>query len=338
MPAINSSRIWLPQPTILAIPGFVASINQAGDSVMNGFCIPQTGTVTGMKFATQTVTTGCVIRGSLQTLSGAINTGTLIDANAAGTVTVANTDDNVIKTVTFAGNVSVTKGDCVAGVLDISSGTPSALQIRTSANYAPTSLPYSHKVQTGAGAFSTNIVNMCLTYDTGDVGIAGAMLYQASISPSISSSTTPDELGMKFTMPYSARTDGFVFKVATSATFQACDINLYDSSNSVVATTSLDGNAIKGTGINGWLTGFWNTEANLLKGRTYRVVLTPTTTTTWTNIIQESSGVVVFPVAGDTAPAFTSRVDAGSWTDDATIFVPIGISIDKIYQPGGSYF
>lgn len=339
MPAINSGRIWLPQTTISTTQGTVASINQAGDLAMLGCQIPQTGNVTGLKFATQTVTTGCDIRGSLQTLtSGSINSGTLIDANASGTVTVANSDDATIKTVTFTAPVAVTKGTNVALVLDISSGTPSALQIKTNVNQSPTSLPYSYKVQTGVGSFTTHVINACLTYDTGDVAIEGTMCYSTAANQAISTSTTPDEIGMKFTMPYSARSDGYVFRMIAPGGAVALNMNLYDvSSGSVVATAALDPNIMVGTGLTSWITGFWNTAVDLLKGRSYRVVFTPTTTTSWT-ITQKGSGVVLFPGDGDTAPAFTSRVNAGSWTDDATMFIPIGITIDKIYQAGGSYF
>lgn len=337
MPAINTGRIWLPQPAISAVQGTVASINQAGDYAMIGCQIPQTGNVTGMKFATQTVTTGCTLRGSIQTLSGSIKTGTLIDANASGTVVVANSDDGAIKTVTFAGSVAVTKGTDVAVVVDISSGTPSALQLKTTAMMATTSLPYLYKVQTGAGAFSTQCPNFCLTYDTGDVAISGALCYSGAANQALSTSTTPDEEGMKFTMPYSARSDGYVFRMITASGAVGCDVNLYDSNDNVVATAALDANAIVGTGLASWITGYWNTVVNLLKGRSYRVVLTPTTTTSWT-IVQKGTGVVVFPDAGDTAPAFTSRTNAGAWTDDTTSFMTLGISIDKIYQPGGSYF
>lgn len=333
------TKVYLPSLGTFGVNAGPLIINQAGDLAALLFEIPKTGTVTGMKFITASVTTGCTIRGTIQTISPttSIPTGTLYDANATGTVVVANGASSTTFTVTFAGNVSATKGDVVALVLDVSSGAPSALQIRS---FTPKLLlaPTSYKITTGVGSFVINaaVPSICLTYNTGDF-VAEASMFTVTTTRSASTTTSPDEIGNKFTAPFNCECDGFAFQPGTPANFKATDIVLYDSANNVVATKSLSASLYIGIG-SSIVRERWPTPVNLKKGQVYRIVAKPTTSTTWTGLFAELS---TFAVRAqdliDISHAKTSRTDAGAWTDDTSAIVNLAITVDKVYQPGGSF-
>lgn len=334
MPAILPTLLFFPSPSNLGVVGTSAAINQAGDYASMICRVPQTGTVTGIKFGTGTVTTGCVIEGRIETVTAGVPDNALYDANATGTVTVANTDDNTTKTVTFAGNVSVTKNDCIAIVLRISSGTPSNLAIRTYSTLIISASPFLYKVETGVTTTSATPPSMVLTYDTGDVAIIGTLPGTGATNVTLSTTTSPDEAGNKITMPYTARSNGCIFRSAASP--QACDVVLYDSSDNVVASMSLDPDSLVIAG--GQNFAYWTTPVDLLRGRTYRLVLKPTTSTSWTNALQYVNGIIAQPTSIATYVSATHRTDAGAWTDTADRYYNLCLMFDRLYQSGGSYF
>lgn len=337
MPAINTGSIVMPTREIFGVASTTRNMSAATDIVALICPIPQTGNITGIKFATATVTTGCTIIGTIEQVTGSKPNGTLYHANATGTVVVANTDDNVSKTITYT-SFAATQGDLVGIKLAVSSGTPSSLGIRTSLTQMGTSaFPALYVNSATTDAWGTNVPNILITYDTGDVVPMEVSFFTANTNLAVSSSTTPDEVGILFTAPYSCRTNGFVWREINPASAVACDMVLYDSSSNVVVSYSMSAEALKATGLASSYWGLWGTTANLLKGRQYRLVLKPTTTTSWTMIPQNSAGVVIGS-DGDTNPVYTSRTNAGAWTNDSGAVLPMALLIDKIYQPGGSYF
>lgn len=340
MPEILQSEKLLPELDVHMGTGTVASINQAGDFVSLLMYVEKTGNLTGLKFSTATVTVGCTLSGNVETLdpTTSIPTGTLINANATGTVVVADADDNVLKSVTFAAPVAVTAGDVIALTLRISAGTPTTLQIRTVTPTGPFTMPITYKLQSAVGAFAgTALAMIAPVYDTGVRVPAKMMLATTFTNVNLSNASTPDEVGIKITMPYSARTDRAVFKTQSGAAFKAADIVLYDDANTVLATQSLSAGAFIGTG-NGIQSIPWDATVNLKKGRVYRLVFKPTTSTAWNSAYQRPNTGVTGnrrPCLDELAYFYTSRTDAGAWTDSDDSIFPLMLGIDKIYQPAG---
>lgn len=336
MPALEPGLIFLPSTAALGVGASALSMSALNQFVALNCQIPKTGTVTGLKFMTSTVTTGGTITGTIETIANAIPTGTLYDANATGTVVVANSDDSVEKTITFAGNVSVTRGDFVSVKLEVTAGTPSSLTVRTSATLQQTAFPHLYHNVSG-NTWSQSHILVKFIYDTEELCPVGMFYMNVNANVSISSSTTPDEVGTKFVAPYSASVRGVYMRGPTSSGAQDCDYILYDSSDNVIASKSVAGTNVNATtGLNNIQFFIFDSNVNILKGRTYRVVMKPTTTTTWTNAIQTVSNPLnVWD--GVTNPAYTYRTDAGAWTDDTTRVVPVGVILEKVYQPGGSF-
>lgn len=337
MPAILSGHVYIPAASAIGVSTSNTSMSAATDIVATLCEIPKTGNITGIKFGLATVTTGCTVIGTIETVTASIPTGTLYHANATGTVVVANTDDNTTKTITYT-SFAATRGDLVALKLAVSSGTPSAMSIRTSATTVLGGFPCQYQNIATVNAWSTSVSDILITYDDGDVVPISTLPKANNTSLNVSSSTSPDEVGVKFVMPFSASSDGWCFRTASSAGAQPIDIVLYDSADGVVATHSFSGAGIAGTGINSNIQGYWSSDVNLLKGRTYRLVIKPTTTTSWTTMLSLSSNIPAFGAVGSTSAQYTSRTNAGAWTDSSTGIVSIHLRLNKIYQPGGSYF
>jgi hypothetical protein len=338
MPALESGNIFLPSTDASVIQSTALSMNTAADYFSLMCQIPQTGTITGMKFATGSVNTGCTLTATIEGIVDAKPDGVLYDANATGTVVVANTDDNVTKTVTFAGNVSATRGDFVAIRLTPSTGTPTAMQIRTQTTLFTSGFPYTQYYASATNTWSQAMMCYSLVYDTGDVTPYGVTFNNVNANVSISSSTTPDEAGIKLTAPYSASVMGLFWRVTTGSNAQDVDLILYDEDDNVLASQSFSKEYFEtaSTNINNTVKLLLDANVAIKKGRVYRVVLKPTTTTTWTNMFQTINNPEI-QWDGDANAVYTTRTNAGAWTDDSTKIAPLGMIIDQIYQPGGSF-
>lgn len=341
MPSINT-EIHLPSMNNLGSTlANSSSMSATGDVFAAPTHSPQTGNVTGVKFATGTVTTGCTVAVTIETVDSATGfpTGTLYHANATTTVVIANTDDNVLKTATFPGNVPTTKGDPFAIVIRVSSGTPTTMNFRAMTLDTALAPPSRYRVQAGTTTLvSSQSPCMSLTYTTGEVALQTGLPHANSSNLTMSTTTTPDEVGIKFTVPFNCRSTGFSIRSGNGAGFKASDVVLYDSSNNVVASATLNSHFIKGLAADFPYRQYWSSTVDLKKGRTYRLVLKPTTSTSWTTALVKLSTFSATPASFSAISyAYTQRTDAGSWSDDTDSAVAMTAIIDKIYQPGGSF-
>jgi len=340
MPALDTGVIHLPSVQALGSGGSTYNITAVGDYFMTAFQIPETGTLTGIRFATATVTTGATITATLETIVDAKPSGVLFHANATGSVVVANTDDSVIKTVAFAGNVPVTRGQ--VGFLKVAcpAGSPKTLGIRHAVALLAASFPYTYRYLSGVGTYSSTTLQTTLTYTTGDVTPLGLFFFQANSGLTPSTATSPDEIGVKITAPYSAQVMGIQFRTAVLSNMQDLDFILYDSNSSVLASVSLSKEVYETVPANqidySIIRVMFAADVDILKGRTYRVVIKPTTATTPSAFIQSTTNPVV-TWDGAANPVYTYRTDGGAWTDDSARLAPLGLLVRKVYQPGGSF-
>ena len=88
----------------------VAINNSANDAMGTILNPPQTGNVTDIAFALGTVTTGATLDARIETVGSATGdpSGTLLGTNTNGSLTIAGSDANTIKTVTLTASASVT--------------------------------------------------------------------------------------------------------------------------------------------------------------------------------------------------------------------------------------
>lgn len=140
-----------------------------------------------------------------------------------------------------------------------------------------------------------------------------------------------DERAAEFTLPAGVKVDGVWFAAAVGTDADA-DIILYDSEDNVLASKSIDSNAVRNTG-GGIVEVIFDSEVTLSPNQTYRLALKPTTTN---NALAEFS--LHYPVAAyrEVTPwgtnwAYTSRTDGGSWASATdTKHIACGLRISQI--------
>lgn len=205
--------------------------------------IQKSGTLTEVHFRTGVVSTaGATFQIQIEGVDASGNPdGTAKYTNANGTVVVATSDDNTWKTVSINGGtgVSVVKGDIVAIVLSVSSGTPNTVIISgappgNAAGFHYGQLPYI--VQDTAGSWtkvtpSTYTWCLVLNYNGTYEQILGA---SAANAVAITAIGNDAERGMRFTSPFPMRCIGIRARLpnlAAGADFRA---RLYSGTTTVL--------------------------------------------------------------------------------------------------------
>lgn len=179
-----------------------------------------------------------------------------------------------------------------------------------------------------------------IKYSTGT--IFGVALSSSTGYVTVNSGTTPDEVGCKLTLPaamtcYGAR----LFAARTGwGSAAAAQVIIYDGSNNTVASATIgDKDNVDDSDS---VTVFWD-AVNLSAATTYRLILKPTVSTNG-NIVTpkltfESTAALAALPCGD-AWQYTSRADAGAWTDDNVSICPMALFVSDITfsaAAGGAY-
>lgn len=347
MPTIELPGLMtFPEPGDISVTSTSIQFQIAGDYCATRILIPLTGTITGLKFLTAGVTTGCTLRFGLEGDGGAIParpSGTYLGGGTAYGDVVITTTSNALYTVTFGTPLAATKGDFLWLTGRIQSGTPSALTIRTNASVDSMLDPFLVKLQNGVLTTTANLgMNHVLTYQgVGDVHTNRQFVaLAANISPS--SGGAVHESGARILTPsaYGMRTDGFIFRVLSVTANTVGEVLLYDAADNVLASYSVPNpNIMIGTG--GQFRAFWSTPVDLPRGEYVRLVWKHTGASTWTNG-QQYQGIT----AGTAAPPWLANhhytyrgPGGGAWTDHPTdrMSFPHVLTIDRLYLPDQSH-
>lgn len=230
---------------------------------------------------------------------------------------------------------SVTVGDFVCCVIDFVSFTGSdsiTVSYHATVDFSGASVRDAYMANAPSGSYNKlayAIPQIALEYDDGsyalfDNGVSVGIVETATFA----SNSTPDERALRFKIPYGCRVIGAMAVLDVDA---ALDVVLYDASNNVLGSFSIDANNRAGTSA-GWSIGYWTGGPVTLTADTeYRVSIKPTTTT--------SVGLQgrVFPssayLASNTMGAewyLSTRTDAGAWSADQTRVPLISLFINGI--------
>ena len=225
----------------------IITMDAAGDKLALIHRVPKTGTLTGINFRTGTVSTaGATLRAQVETVTNGAPTGTLKYTNGTGTVVVATSDDNVWKAVAINGGtgVAVTKGDLVATVIDVSSGTPNTVILSTGSTTSMSlgNFPYCSANTTGAYAKLTNALSAPVVWDYG-----GTFEYcfgmNAADSVAITNIGNTNERALRFQLPAPMRVKGIAAMLCNASA--GCDfrVRLYDSTPTLIANAEVEAGA-----------------------------------------------------------------------------------------------
>lgn len=288
------------------------SLASAGNKRAVILKVPQTGTLTGFDFSSgASVTSSGDVDGRAETVDASslpsVPSGTLVAAGANGTVTINAA--NTIFSVTFTTPLSVTAGQEIALVIVNTTGNYNILGMAGVQSYG---YPYALNNTTGSYVVSNSPV-FALNYGGVYVPTVGLWLPTAAVS--VGTTSTPDEIGNLFSFPVAVN----LVSVQAVADFDgACDLILYDANDNVLRTVSVVVNTRAANSAGGFYIPFSSSYLTTPNAN-YRIVFKPSTTTTlamryWLC----GSSARRAAASGGSAFQYTSRTDAGSWTEDNT--------------------
>lgn len=294
------------------------------------------GTIKKVLFRTGTVTTAQSLTAGLQDVDPSTgNPDGTFDASG----TVASPAANTYYELDFGGSgKSVSRNDLVAFVLEWTSTTGS-LQYERCGNQ----INYWSPLMTYAGSwtktYGSATVWCCVEYDDGVMDFIGFQVKPASItSITISSSTTPDEVGVRFVPSFNWLVQAFHAQM-TNIGGTDPRFKLYDANNAELFSLTMDKDTSIGGAGNGGLSSVRVLAASmeLRAGSVYRLVASPSDTASFrvyynANVYNLAHATLLAGYC-DSAQ-YTSRVDGGSWTEDPTRLPSMGM----IFEPLGDVF
>lgn len=315
-----------------------AALDASGEKLWLVFAAPEACTIDRLTFKALAVTAGGDYKARVETVNTAGNgqpSGTLLAANAeSAAVTVSATG---LVNFDLIAPVAVTKGQIIAVALQsVGTGNISWYQQNTSVG---TVIPTGWNNTSGSMAASANVFpQLGVRKDDGDyLTIFGVVPQDSTAALAISSGTTPDEYGLKLTVPIGCRVSGLWVQHGDGSWPDTADFVLYADDGTVLATKSyLDDMIEQGATARTLLVTF-DTPVELDAGDVVRAVVKPTSASTTATLYQ-----AILPVAGMNtayphggAGVRTQRTDGGAWSDSALEYTPMGLIIDGVAEAGG---
>lgn len=252
---------------------------------------------------------------------------------APGLMTSDGTDGGVKRTVA-AGDII----GCVIEYVTFVASDSFALSVLDSAS---TSIVNQYLLNGSTGTYVKGNVGLpllALKYSDGsyaefDIPIWPVMAREIN---TFNSSSTPDEIGLKITFPMGVRTVGVWLGGDLDNASQAV---LYDASSSVIDSFTFDPDLRTVTN-HAPNFAYWPAGPHTLTASTvYRLILKPTTTSgVIMSVLQLAGAAYQACLPGGTGSTliYTTRTDAGAWTDDSTRRPMIGLICDGVDSGGGS--
>jgi hypothetical protein len=322
---------------IRAIPdpaqsGYVSSsslMDAVAEKVAIVFQVLTAGTITKIHFRTSTVTTGDTIKASIQGVDASGNP----DGSVAksGTVAVADGDDSVWKVVDFgAGNgAAVAAGSWHSAVIEYNSRVSGNLSISSTQPILTQCNLYGDFHTAAWTKQTTYVYAILLEYSDGTFAPNLPAGFGTVTTVSVDASTTPDEAGNYFQLPYKARAVGFWIHADLDADVT---LKLFSSDNTLLATQSIDTDARNITTVGLLYVAFNGDPANVtLEADTwYRVVVLPGASVVTVRSMDFPSAAVLGAHDLGTNCHRTERTDAGAWTQTTTARIAIGLLIDQM--------
>jgi hypothetical protein len=292
----------------------------------------------GFRFGSVTKAGGSGLTVSLQDVSTTSGPPYTPDEVQDQTVAIANGDATFAsntwhRTGTLSANRTVSNGDWLAVVVEFDgSGRLGADAVNLSAlSFETGGSPFSFSAAGavwktgGAWAATTNGVgsmapNLVLEFSDGSFGTLWHAVPLSLLSAvTYSSSSSPDEYALEFSLPFPCKVDG-AWVVGTIA--GNAEVVLYDGTT-VMEAIVIDANRLMSNSVRRWSNNFTG-EHTLAANTTYRLSLKPTTTTSvLLNYIDVADANHFAALDGGTAMCLTGRVNEGSWDAPTTTRRPL---------------
>lgn len=334
--------LWLPAPFLNGYnaPEYDSAYNMvldaAGEKASTIFVVPKSGTITAIGFMTGAVTTPQTLRAGLYTLDASDDPSTTAYGGmVAGTQT--SPAANTWYEVTLGTGATATAGDVIAATIDWNA-TAGNLEIRqiagNSGGIAQCALPFNTHYTAAWSKQSTTIPCVAIKYSDGSYAEIPMTLPVTAITQRyFNSGSTPDERGMKFTLPAPMRLAKFWLYQRISDV-QDWSFVLYNSASTALLTQTLN----HSIGAGGRLKVFeLSTKQSLDAGSVYRAVIKPNTTTSdfYVHDMSFNAAAMLGVFGGGQDFHSTERTDGGAWTDTTTERPLMGFVFDQLDDGAG---
>ena len=292
------------------------------------FSAPSAMTVTDIAFYVSTLTTGDNIDVRVETVDATtgLPTGTLWATNTNILVNVTSTGR---WNGTLTASASLNAGDifCVKIVRPTAGTFNGVLRLLIGGNIAQHGFPYrvlNAGSPTKAAASSPVALELKISGPSYPrLGIKAQLL--ADATEAFTSASTPDERGNRLLLP-----GGWVtaFMVEMNAASTACDFVLYDLNNNAVITTNWDLDLVANAAAAGPCR--LPCTRTLISAGEYRAVVKPGATSVTMGVTGALNDGALREqmLQGGLNIQYTSRTDAGAWTDVTTKLAKITVEMD----------
>lgn len=340
---------------LIEFPSVLASrINANGTLLMDAAAekiaylvqAPLTGTLNSIRFRTATVTTGDTLKVSFQGVDAATGDPDGVAAQYR-TIVVASGDDNTILSVGLIttdgtdGGVkrSVTKGDLFFVVFEFDSFVAGSINLSSVTLLAASQVGYADHYTASWAKHATTGGGIGLVYNDGVIYYTPSCGLGTNVANgAFSSSSTPDEVALKFKFPVAQTISGAWYYVDGDGDY---DIVLYDSDGTTsLASKSFDKDVRQSTLVG--LTYFLFASEITISAETYYYLSLKPTTTTGVDLRYSTfiSADNMNSMQGGQSFHKASRTDAGAWTADTTIRPAAGLLLSTMFgasSGGGGY-
>jgi hypothetical protein len=154
-------------------------------------------------------------------------------------------------------------------------------------------------------------------YDDGTTVLPNSAPMESFTEVSFNSGSDPDERGVVWVQPFDGELSDFHTRIKFNDVDRDCDIVLYDVSSNVLDSVSLEPDKVSSAITSRDFLELPFSRTRLYEGRTYRMSIKPTTANSIT-VLDMEFGDANLRATNFGFGYFTSRTDAGSWTDDTT--------------------
>lgn len=345
---------------------FTAAVNLTYDSDTDRLAwvgrSPVTDTLSKVYFRTNTVTTGCTVDVKIETVTNGRPSGSLVAAGATASVAIADSDDNAWKTATIGTPPSLNAGDEFAIIITVdTTGATPAINFAAAPAGTTTSPWMTHYPlilqDTGAGTWTSPGNAFCWIVEFGTAGVvpmrgmlpfATAGAGAAGTTTAYNSGSSPDEVALRFVLPFKARCIGIMaamFNGAAGADFTA---SLWDATgdadNEALAQETVDGDYVLTAGTtDGLVVVMLNTPVTLTAGATYYAGIRADTANNISVAEVANATVTNALLAFPGVNANTYRAsrtwtagDADDWTTTTTTLPMIYLIIDQLDDGNGN--
>jgi hypothetical protein len=303
------------------------------------YLVPKTGNITKVWVRFGTVTTGATLDVRLETIGSDGNpSGTLVGTTTNASLVLASSDDDKWIPVTLTAAAAVTRGDHIAAVVVNPSSSAGTFNLPGASDDPAGGESPNYGVNKSGGSWLTKLVvapSILFEYSDGFACAPGFVMVAVFNSTAFTSASAADEIGNRFTLPFPARVGGAWFYGIGSSGSNG-DLVVYEGTTAIATGTI---KSVERAGLTALYYVWFATPANLSANTVYRVVLKPGATGNATIYDWD------LPVATDILDVLpggkncygTSRVDAGSWTDDtdANKRYLIGVFLDAFDDGAG---